>query len=252
MTEQLENKLEDIESELDWEEVDLLEWLRDNMDDADTLQEFLSNAQGEDIWEFWQEILEIWRENQNNDDVMEILSWIYNIIDEQMKLSEDLYDHLWEYRSHLRELLEGWEDPSDNEPTTNSWEDSWWDKTKEYEDGCEIEQPEYATHIVKSWDTLWHIVDEHYGLGGDSEKITDYINAVVWFNEWEPLDEKFFEEQWWEVYWNHIYPGQEIKLPDGEWVEDNCNPEDNEKKWSEIKSDFDFEITTQALWEEWW
>ena len=73
---------------------------------------------------------------------------------------------------------------------------------------------------VKSWDTLWEIVKDHYDLD-NNEEIENHVNAVVAYNNGheQDLSDKFYDERWWAVKWNYIYPWDIIKLPSSDWIE---------------------------------
>ena len=86
------------------------------------------------------------------------------------------------------------------------------------EPSIELPDPEdIDEYEVKSWDTLWEIVKDHYDLD-NNEEIENHVNAVVAYNNRheQDLSDKFYDERWWAVKWNYIYPWDIIKLPGSE------------------------------------
>jgi nucleoid-associated protein YgaU len=68
------------------------------------------------------------------------------------------------------------------------------------------------THKVKSWETLWAIVKNRYGLENDT-KITDIVKKVVDYQEDGKMATRLWKNTDSKNKWDNIRPWDNIKLP---------------------------------------
>lgn len=150
MTETLENKLEDFEDSLDSEEISALESIKDNLDDTDIFQDAFESMENEEIDDFFEELLSLWKENQENPEIINNLSNIYNHL---AQIQEGTFDS--ENFLVLSEFLQGQEEESTWEVIEVNQEEVPWETIKE----------EIIENVRWLWEYKGWVIEEEISLG---------------------------------------------------------------------------------------